>query len=271
MTARFINHRPGALCKTIGDSARVIDAIRNPAQGYFDSKDIFTAIPQGLISTEPFASFVVTDEKLQGNTRPLQGMRIGIVREYMVEHTPNDAAISKRVDHEIKSILRDKLGAEIVESVDPMYPDDPTVPNMAYTFQDALAEVLAFAAPEYFLQMKGDEPEFAVPGYDVTTNDYLVKLAMGKAPLSPKLNMRRILNGLGETTSRRLVRKNICWNAAMRVSPIWRVMRPTRSGAPTRKLWVRTTPRRTIPMAYLPLKVSIASRCNMYSDLQCSR
>jgi amidase len=199
MTARFINHRPGALCKTIGDSARVIDAIRNPAQGYFDSKDIFTAIPQGLISTEPFASFVVTDEKLQGNTRPLQGMRIGIVREYMVEHTPNDAAISKRVDHEIKSILRDKLGAEIVESVDPMYPDDPTVPNMAYTFQDALAEVLAFAAPEYFLQMKGDEPEFAVPGYDVTTNDYLVKLAMGKAPLSPKLNMRRILNGLGET------------------------------------------------------------------------
>ncbi len=199
MTARFINHRPGAICKTIEDSARVIDAIRNPEQGYFDSKDIFTAIPEGLISTEPFASFVVSDEELQSNAKPLQGMRIGIVREYMVEHTPNDAAISKRVDQEIKDVLRDKLGAEIVESVDPLYPDDPTVTNMTYTFQDALAEVLAFAAPEYFLVMKGDEPEFAVPGYDVRTNDYLVKLAMGEAPLSPKLNMRRILNGLGET------------------------------------------------------------------------
>jgi Asp-tRNA(Asn)/Glu-tRNA(Gln) amidotransferase A subunit family amidase len=126
-------------------------------------------------------------------------MRIGIVREYMVKHTPNDAAISDRVDAEIKAVLRDKLGAEIVESVDPMYPDDPTVANMEYTFQDALAEVLAFTAPEYFLQMEGDELEFAVPGYDVTSIDYLIKLSMGKAPLSPKLNMRRILSGMGET------------------------------------------------------------------------
>lgn len=34
--------------------------------------------------------------------------------------------------------------------------------------------------------------EFAVPGYDVTTRDYLVKLSLGQAPLSPKLNLRRL-------------------------------------------------------------------------------
>ncbi len=199
MTARFINHRPGAICKTIGDSARVLEAIRSPETGYFDSKDIFTAIPGGLISEEPYTSFVVTEEELASNPKPLAGMRIGIVREYMVEHVPNDAAISARVDEEIKTYLRDQLGAEIVESVDPMYPDDPTVANMEYTFQEALGEVLAFAAPEYFLQMEGDELEFAVPGYDVTSTDYLVKLALGMAPLSPKLNMRRIMSGMGET------------------------------------------------------------------------
>jgi len=199
MTAQFINHRPGAICKTIGDSARVIDAIKNPQQGYFDSKDMFTAIPQGLISKEPFATFVVTDEQLRNNAKPLQGMRIGIVREYMVHHTPNDVAISELIDQEIKTVLRDQLGAEIVESVDPLYPDDPTVPNMKYTFQEALAEVIAFNAPEYFFQMEGDELEFAVPGYDVRTLDYMVKLALGKAPLSPKLNMRRILSGLDNT------------------------------------------------------------------------
>lgn len=198
MTARFINHRPGAICKTIEDSARVIDAINNPEQGYFDSKDIFTAIPTGLVPTQPLASFIVNAAQVAGDAKPLQGMRIGIVREYMVEHTPNDAAISQRIDAEIKTMLRDRLGAEIVESVDPLYPDDATVPNMAYTFQDALAEVLALAAPEYFLQMKGDELEFAVPGHDVSTNAYLVKLALGAAPLSPNLNMRRILNGLSE-------------------------------------------------------------------------
>lgn len=197
MTAQHINHRPGALCKTIADSARVIDAIKNPEQGYFDSKDIFTAIPKGLISNEPFSSFVVKEKAVKD--KPLKGMRIGIVREYMVKHTPNDVAISDRVDAEFKAILRDKLGAEIVESVDPMYPDDPGVPNMEYTFQDGFAETIAFNAPEYFYQMEGDEPEFAVPGFDVRSVDYMAKLALGKAPLSPKLNMRRIIDKLDNT------------------------------------------------------------------------
>ena len=49
-------------------------------------------------------------------------------------------------------MLRDKLGAELVESVDPLYPDDPSVPNMQYTFQDAFAEVLPHTVPEYFFQ-----------------------------------------------------------------------------------------------------------------------
>ena len=48
----------------------------------------------------------------------------------MVKHTPNDAAISDQIDKEIKSILRDKLGAQLFESVDPLYPgrsDDPPI------------------------------------------------------------------------------------------------------------------------------------------------
>jgi hypothetical protein len=55
-------------------------------------------------------------------------MRVAIVRESMVEHTKNDGAISDQIDKDIKAVLRDKLGAEIVESVDPLYPHDPTVP-----------------------------------------------------------------------------------------------------------------------------------------------
>ena len=59
------------------------------------------------------------------------------MREFMVKHTKNDAAISDQIDQEIKTVLRDKLGAELVESVDPLYPDDPDIPNMKYTFQEA--------------------------------------------------------------------------------------------------------------------------------------
>jgi amidase len=194
-TAQFVNHRPGVLCRNLRDSARVLDAMKDPATGYFDTRDAFTALPRALRSREPYSSYVG-----DGKGKPLAGMRIGIVREYMVKHTPNDVAISDRVDAEIKAALRDQLGADVVESVDPAYPDDPSVPNMTYTFQQALAEVLPLAMPEYFAQQdKSGALEFAVPGYDVRSRDYLVKLSLGKAPLSPKLNMRRVLEGLDDS------------------------------------------------------------------------
>ena len=37
-----------------------------------------------------------------------------------------------------------------------------------------------------------------MPGYDVTSRDYLVKLSLRQAPLSPKLNLRRISRGLDD-------------------------------------------------------------------------
>ena len=113
----------------------------------------------------------------------------------MVTHTDNDAAMSALVNEEIIRVLRDELGAEIVESFDPEYPDDPSIPNMAYNFQQAIAEILPVHMPE-LIQEKDDDGEykFAVPGYDVTTRDYLVRAAEGQAPLSEDLNLRSINN-----------------------------------------------------------------------------
>ena len=185
--------RAGLNCRTVKDAALVLDALADPELGYFDPRDIYTALPDALISTEPYASFVVGEAPGDGGEPSLAGMRIGIVREYMVKHTPNDAAISDQIDNEIKTILRDRLGASLVESVDPLYPDDPAVPNMAYTFQDALAEILPIHIPEYFFKTTdAGDLEFAVPGQDVTTKRYLVELAEGNAPLSPNLNLRRV-------------------------------------------------------------------------------
>jgi Asp-tRNA(Asn)/Glu-tRNA(Gln) amidotransferase A subunit family amidase len=192
-TAQHINHRPGAICRTLGDAARVIDAMKDDT-GFYDPRDMFTALPAALRPTAPYASFTAAS-----GAKPLAGMRIGVVREYMVKHAANDGAITDLIDAEVKAVLRDKLGAEIVESVDPKWPDDAGVPNMTTTFQDALAEVLPINAPEYFHQMEGDAPEFAVPGWDVRTRDYLVALSLHRAPLSPKLNLRRVMGGLDNT------------------------------------------------------------------------
>jgi hypothetical protein len=47
--------------------------------------------------------------------------------------------------------------------------------------------------PEYLSKTTSDDTTllFAVPGFDVTTLDYMVKVAEGKAPLSDNLNIRR--------------------------------------------------------------------------------
>ena len=185
--------RAGINCRTVGDAALVLDALKDPELGYFDPRDIYTAVPGALVSTEPYASFTVSENPSDRSEKRLAGMRIGIVREYMVKHTLNDAAISDQIDNEIKTVLRDQLGANLVESVDPLYPDDPTVPNMEYTFQDALAEILPIHMPEYFSKTTDSGAlEFAVPGQDVTTKRYLVRVGEEKAPLSPNLNLRRV-------------------------------------------------------------------------------
>jgi len=190
--------RAGIHCKSVKDAALVLDAVKGYEQG-----DMFTALPKGIIPEKPYTSFLVPDAGVKD--KPLKGVRVAIVREFMVKHTKNDAAISDQIDAEIKSVLRDKLGAEIVESVDPLYPDDPTVPNMTYTFRDAMADILPHTVPEFFFKRTGagrggrgtetaatGELEYAVPGWDVRTMKYDVALEQHKAPLSDKINLRTI-------------------------------------------------------------------------------
>jgi len=203
--------RAGIQCKTVKDAATVLDAIKDPERGYFDPRDIYTALPKGLISKVPYSSFVGVNADAKDPAKPLAGLRIGIVREFMVKHSANDVAVSDRVDAEIKKVLRDQLGAEIVESQDPLYPDDPDVPNMKYTFQQALAEILPVHMPEYFLSHVGetgrggdgfggdegvskpsDKLQFALPGQNINSRDYIANLAEGKAPLSDALNLRSV-------------------------------------------------------------------------------
>jgi Asp-tRNA(Asn)/Glu-tRNA(Gln) amidotransferase A subunit family amidase len=212
MNSQRAGDRAGIHCRTVEDAAFVLDAVKG-----FESEDMFTAIPKRLTPAEPYASFVVGDAQVA--SKPLAGMRLGVVREFMVKHVKNDAAISDQIDAEIKKVLRDQLGAELVESVDPLYPDDPSIPNMVYTFEDAFAEILAHNVPEYFWQRtRAGELEFAVDGWDVTTVDYAVALAMGKAPLSPRLNLRRISSGMDNFKSPFTVNKYLAERGDTRIT-----------------------------------------------------
>jgi Asp-tRNA(Asn)/Glu-tRNA(Gln) amidotransferase A subunit family amidase len=202
--------RAGVHCRSVLDAAKIVDAAKG-----FNSEDMFTAIPKALIPEKPYASFAV-DARVK---QPLKGMRLAVVREFMVKHVKNDAAISDQIDREIKTVLRDRLGATLVESVDPMYADDPAIPNMKYTFQDAFREILPHNVPEYFWQKTADgKLEFAVPGWDVTSIEYALALSAGKAPLSEKLTLRRVARGLENPDGLFVVNKYLMQRGDARVT-----------------------------------------------------
>jgi amidase len=189
ITGKKPGDRAGIHCKTVKDAAEVLDAMKG-----FQPEDEYTALPKGIVPDKPFASFVVADTEVKD--KPLKGVRVAIAREFMVKHTKNDGAISDMIDKEIKAVLRDKLGATLVETVDPLYPDDPSVPNVSYTFQDAMSEILPHTVPEFFYRKNKDGSlMYAVPGWDVRTEAYDVALSRHLAPLSPKVNLRSLSQG----------------------------------------------------------------------------
>jgi amidase len=179
--------RPGIICRSVKDAVTVLDAFRDKKTGtYFDAGDPYTALPRVVESKTPYANALSDSSK----SKPLAGMRIGVVRELFIKDNAAKAAVSDGVNKELQ-VLK-SLGAELVETVDPRYPDDPTIPNMAFTFNDAIAEVLPYHMPEVFSWMKDGKSEFAVPGWDVTSRKYLVALSAHKAPLPANMNFNRV-------------------------------------------------------------------------------
>jgi len=143
----------------------------------------------------------------------LAGMRIGIIRESMLKFpgVKADEPIADAAAREIKAMLGDYLGATLVESVDPVWPDDPGVPNMTPSYSQALAQLVPVFFPEILFRLTGGSqpmfPEVAekikptefAPGRTFGTGsmrpiDYLLELAEGRQPIPRNLNIRTIQN-----------------------------------------------------------------------------
>ena len=192
---QWFNDRAGIHARTLADAVKVLDAVKDPVTGYYDPRDAFTSVPKSLVPEQPYSSFIAGDAQLKTDAKPLKGLRIAIVREHMVKKTVNHVAISDQIDAEIKRVLRDQLGAELVEMRAAEYPDDPSVPDLKYSFSDALSELLPWAMPEIFQRRdKAGKLVFEVPGYDVTSYSYLLKLSKRQAPLTDAVNITNFMS-----------------------------------------------------------------------------
>jgi len=70
MIGAGLNMRVGPMCRTVADTARILDAIAG-----YDPKDEYTALSVGRTQRTPYLEAT--------NARSLTGLRIGVVREYL--------------------------------------------------------------------------------------------------------------------------------------------------------------------------------------------
>src|SRR6202012_588948 len=112
--------RSGIHCRTIGDCAKVLDALKDPVEGYYDPRDPFTTVPRSSVLSTPYASHATG----RGEADALKGLRLGIIRESMLirQNSKTEEPIVTAAAREIKTVLGGKLGATLVESSDPLWP-----------------------------------------------------------------------------------------------------------------------------------------------------
>jgi len=96
------NHRVGPICRSVADTARILEVIAG-----YDPDDEITAFSVGRLPSQPYSSFA--------QEKRLEGLRIGVVREFMDKDLFTVAAyqsieIAERAIDDVR-----KLGATIVD------------------------------------------------------------------------------------------------------------------------------------------------------------
>ncbi len=194
--------RSGIMARTIGDCAKILDALKDPENGYYDPRDPFTTVPRSSVLETPYSKHA----RMSGEADALKGMRIGIIRESMVypRGSKSEEPIVTAAAKEIKSIIGANLGATLLESTDPLWKSDPEVETMKTDFRRALARLVPIFMPDIMFRLTPEgEPlfrEFAeaivptefTPGKffgtgDMLPIDYMLDMAEGR--VEPPVNL----------------------------------------------------------------------------------
>ncbi len=183
--------RTGILSRTLEDCARILDALKDDDNGYYDPRDPYTTVPRSSVLQTRYLDHVI-----KGNTLGLlKGNRIGVIRESMLNPGIKSVEpIITKASQEIKEILGKHLGATLVESSHDLWQKDHSMEQMEIDFTKALARLVPVFMPDILFRLNeaGQPlfPEFAeqilptefAPGKifgsgKMTSIDYCVELA----------------------------------------------------------------------------------------------
>lgn len=224
--------RTGIIGRSLADCAKVLDALSDPEVGTYDPRDVFTTVPgrpQGAPTT-------VASVREGASAVSLAGTRIGIVRESMLRPGPKAyEPITRAAAEEIRTVLGERLGAHLVESVDPRWRPEPDIERMTTSFRDALARLVPVFLPDLLFRLDAEGspvfPDFAA--YIVPTEfapgithgsgtmqpiDYLVAMAEGTIAAPSNLDIATVQQQVLAPTfrlhlSQYLMRRAADWRA----------------------------------------------------------
>lgn len=194
--------RSGIHARKIADCAKILDALKDPENGYYDPRDVFTTVPRSSVLDRSYSTF----SRMPGVPNALADLRIGVIRESMVypKGSKTEQPIVDAAAKEIKDVLGKRLGATLVESSDPLWTLDPDLERMTVDYRTALARLIPVFMPDILFRLGRDGTplfkEFAaaivptefMPGKvfgsgTMTPIDYCVALAEGR--IEPPKNL----------------------------------------------------------------------------------
>ena len=173
--------RAGIHCRTINDCARVLDALKDADNGYYDARDVYTTVPRSSVLGTPYS--------IHTRASPtLKGMRLGIIRESMAypASSKTEQPIATAAAKEIKTILGEKLGATLVESSDPNWQRDPDVELMTVDFRRALARLVPVFMPDILFRLdRSGQPLFREFAAAITPTQFAPGKVFGTGAMAP--------------------------------------------------------------------------------------
>jgi amidase len=176
--------RTGIHARKLADCAKILDALKDPSEGYYDPRDVYTTVPRSSVLTTPYIDHCNTP----GTPGALKGRRIGVIRESMLisKDSKAEEPIVTAAAKEIKTVLADRLGATLVESSDPLWPRDLDIEQMTCDYRTALARLVPVFMPDLLFRLRRDgQPLFREFVEAIVPTEFLPGKIFGSGTMQP--------------------------------------------------------------------------------------
>jgi len=176
--------RSGVHCRTVGDCAKVLDALKDPDNGYYDPRDVYTTVPRSSVLADGYARHATRS----GAAGSLRGLRIGVIRESMVSKpgSMTERPIVEAAGREIKTMLGAHLGATLVETGHRWWTPDPDIERMRVDYRRALAQLVPVFMPDIMFRLTRDgQPLFAEFAAAIVRTEFQPGQFFGSGAMQP--------------------------------------------------------------------------------------